>query len=92
MNQDPLENLFGGIRGGCGRSDNPTVPQFIGSIKTQIINGLSTRAIDGNCEEDDASILTNLHGFLQNGENNEEANSKHIPETHVLENVDDLAG
>ncbi|KAL1489139.1 hypothetical protein ABEB36_014082 [Hypothenemus hampei] len=67
LNQDPLENAFGNVRAGCGRADNPTAAQFISSLKTQIINGLSSRPIGGNCEEDEASLLSNLHKFLRIG-------------------------
>ncbi|KAJ8913092.1 hypothetical protein NQ315_006594 [Exocentrus adspersus] len=70
LNQDALENLFGAIRSGCG--DNPTVFQFIGSLKTQILNGLTKQALSGtNCEEDDNVLLSNLKSFL------------HVEETHT---------
>ncbi|XP_052747040.1 uncharacterized protein LOC112046793 [Bicyclus anynana] len=36
LNQDPLENLFGCIRGHCGSNPNPNVPQFIAGLKTSI--------------------------------------------------------
>lgn len=36
LNQDPLENLFGHIRYGCGFNDNAAVKQFIDSLKTQL--------------------------------------------------------
>ncbi|KAJ8965703.1 hypothetical protein NQ317_006744 [Molorchus minor] len=65
LNQDALENLFGAVRGGCGRSDNPTAVQFSGSLKTQILNGLTRQKIIGsNCEEDDTELLSNLIQFL----------------------------
>ncbi|KAJ8915349.1 hypothetical protein NQ315_008236 [Exocentrus adspersus] len=64
LNQDALENLFGAIRSGCG--DNPTVFQFIGSLKTQILNGLTKQALSGtNCEKDDNVLLSNLKSFLR---------------------------
>lgn len=65
LNQDPLENLFGAIRNGCGCNDNPNVKQFIGSLKTQILNGLTNQNFSGtNCEEDDNILLSNLRSFL----------------------------
>lgn len=65
LNQDPLENLFGSIRYGCGCNDNPTVKLFIGSLKTQILNGLTNQSVVGtNCEEDDNTLLSNLKSFL----------------------------
>ncbi|KAL1498035.1 hypothetical protein ABEB36_008897 [Hypothenemus hampei] len=70
LNQDPLENFFGAIRSGCGGADNPTIVQFVGSMKTQIINGLSTNKLGGNCEEDESSLLTNLQAFLNEGAHN----------------------
>lgn len=57
--------MFGGIRSGCGCNENPTVCQFIGSLKTQIINGLTKHTV-GNCEADDMSLLMNLKSFLGN--------------------------
>lgn len=65
MNQDPLENLFGAVRSGCGCSDNPTSSQFIASLKTQILNGLVNYKPSGtNCEEDEHTVLSNLKSFL----------------------------
>ena len=67
LNQDALENLFGAVRGGCGSGDNPTCFQFIGSLKIQILNGLTTQKLDGNCEADEHELLTNLQQFLSVG-------------------------
>ncbi|XP_044756674.1 uncharacterized protein LOC123315151 isoform X1 [Coccinella septempunctata] len=65
LNQDPLENLFGQIRYGCGCNDNPTVQQFIGSLKTQLLNGLVSQSFRGrNCEKDDNELVCNLKSFL----------------------------
>ncbi|XP_056639577.1 uncharacterized protein LOC130447009 [Diorhabda sublineata] len=66
INQDGLENLFGNIRAGCGSNENPTVTQFIGSLKTQIINGLTNQGLKGtNCEEDELTLLSNLRSLLE---------------------------
>lgn len=66
FNQDAIENLFGNIRSGCGSNDNPTVYGFVASLKTQIINGLTKQGLEGtNCEDDDASLLTNLRAFVE---------------------------
>lgn len=65
LNQDPLENLFGNVRYGCGCNDNPTVQQFIASLKTQLLNGLANQAFKSkNCEDDDHTLLSNLQSFL----------------------------
>ncbi|XP_044746220.1 uncharacterized protein LOC123307834 isoform X1 [Coccinella septempunctata] len=65
LNQDPLENLFGQIRYGCGSNDNPTVQQFIGTLKTQLLNGLVNQSFQGrNCEDDENTLLCNLKSFL----------------------------
>ncbi|KAL1516526.1 hypothetical protein ABEB36_000433 [Hypothenemus hampei] len=63
LNQDSLENAFGTIRNGCGSSDHPTTCQFISSLKTYIINGMTSQ-IKGNCEDDNSSLLTNMRSFL----------------------------
>jgi hypothetical protein len=65
LNQDALENLFGQIRGGCGSGDNPTSFQFVGSLKTQILNGLTNSSLSGtNCETGEHMLLTNFTEFL----------------------------
>ncbi|KAG8232368.1 hypothetical protein J437_LFUL008836 [Ladona fulva] len=62
FNQDPLENLFGCVRGNCGSNTRPTASQFISSLKTSIMNGLafSCNATGRNCEEDDNRLLDSL--------------------------------
>jgi hypothetical protein len=56
LSQDPLENTFGAICLHCGSSNNPTV------------SGLAFRDVCGtNFEDDDASLLNNLHSFLRGG-------------------------
>ncbi|KAJ8970571.1 hypothetical protein NQ317_000782 [Molorchus minor] len=68
LNQDALENLFGGIRSGCGCNENPTTSQFVSSPKTQVINGLANRGSKGtNCEEDDMVLLSSLRSFIESG-------------------------
>jgi hypothetical protein len=66
VNQDPLENTFGVIRSCCGCNSNPTVGQFVGALKTSIINGLAFRGLCGtNCEDDGATLLDNLQSLLK---------------------------
>jgi hypothetical protein len=66
LNQDPLKNTFGAIRLNCGSNDNPTVGQFVGALKTSIINGLAFRSLGNtNCEDDGATLLDNLQSFLR---------------------------
>ena len=67
LNQDPLEHLFGSIRGNCGCNNNPTVSQFQAALKTSIINGIAFRELkSGNCELEDepGELLSKLHDFL----------------------------
>lgn len=65
FNQDPLENLFGAIRSGCGNNDNPTVQQFGSCLRIQIMNSLLREKLHGtNCEEDDLDILSNFAKFF----------------------------
>ncbi|KAJ8946192.1 hypothetical protein NQ317_000971 [Molorchus minor] len=94
LNQDPLENLFGGIRGGCGSGDNPTAAQFSGSLKTQILNGLTHQKIIGsNCEEDEHQLLSNLTEFLVISDQAEEVvipTMTHLEQRQILnDNVAD---
>ena len=77
LNQDAVENLFGSIRAGCGCNENPTVTQFVSSLKTQIISGLTNQALQGtNCEDDEQSLLSNLRSFFSVTESEEEENPK----------------
>jgi hypothetical protein len=66
LNQDALENTFGIIRLHCGANNNPSVGQFVGALKTVILNGLRYRGLhDSACEDDGATLLDNLHFFLK---------------------------
>nr|XP_022909583.1 uncharacterized protein LOC111420776 [Onthophagus taurus] len=66
LNQDALENFFGSIRSSCGCNENPTVTQFIGAFKTQVVNGLAKGNLKGtNCEEDSLELLSNFKEFLE---------------------------
>jgi hypothetical protein len=66
LNQDPLENTFGVIRLHCGSNNNPTVGQFVGALKTSIINGFAYTGLrNASCEGDDTEFLDNLHSLLK---------------------------
>lgn len=52
LQQDPLENLFGCIRGNCGSNTNPTTGQFVDGLKTAILSRLAHIGTTGNCEID----------------------------------------
>jgi len=59
VNQDPLENFFGSIRGHGGYNSKPTPMHFVGAYKTLLIGAMSSRHSPGaNCEEDEAVNLT----------------------------------
>lgn len=47
FHEDALENLFGASRSGCGCNGNPTVSQFVSSLKTRITNGLTSPPLQG---------------------------------------------
>jgi hypothetical protein len=66
LNQDALENAFGAIRLHCGANDNPSIRQFVGALKTVILNGCTYKGLYGTaCEHDGATLLDNLHSFLK---------------------------
>lgn len=66
INQDAIENMFGGIRGYCGSNTNPTSLQFVQCLKTHIINGLTNKGIQNtNCEIDNGELLTDLLTYLK---------------------------
>lgn len=56
LQQDPLENLFGCIRGNCGSNANPTAGQFVAGLKTAVLSNLSHIVI-GNCENDENAVM-----------------------------------
>ncbi|KAL4719467.1 hypothetical protein ACJJTC_012797, partial [Scirpophaga incertulas] len=64
LQQDPLENLFGCIRGNCGSNTNPTCGQFVAGLKTAILSNLSHLGTTGNCEIDHNKIINNLDALL----------------------------
>lgn len=60
LNQDPLENFFGIIRGLCGQNYRPTCSQFISAFKTCLINNLHSTSTTMNCEHDGTEFLISL--------------------------------
>ncbi|KAF9409722.1 hypothetical protein HW555_011012 [Spodoptera exigua] len=69
LQQDPLENLFGCIRGNCGANYNPTAGQFIAALKTSILSNLA-HLNTGNCESDYCeSIIDNYKEVLTKSTN-----------------------
>ncbi|XP_049868630.1 uncharacterized protein LOC126368613 isoform X2 [Pectinophora gossypiella] len=64
LQQDPLENLFGCIRGYCGSNTNPTTGQFVAGLKTAILNNLSRVGTTGNCETDNNVVINNFETML----------------------------
>ncbi|KAJ8708707.1 hypothetical protein PYW08_010089 [Mythimna loreyi] len=69
LQQDPLENLFGCIRGNCGANYNPTAGQFIAALKTAILSNLAHLST-GNCESDYCeSIIDNYKEVLTKSTN-----------------------
>lgn len=58
VNQDAVENLFGGVRSHGHRNVNPTAESFVHSLKALMLNNLASWKSSGeNCEEDDAEVL-----------------------------------
>ncbi|XP_052746941.1 uncharacterized protein LOC128199842 isoform X2 [Bicyclus anynana] len=90
LNQDPLENLFGCIRGHCGSNPNPNVPQFIAGLKTSIVNNLKYKSSLKNCEADANSLLTNMTTFLKTNtytlstNSNTLSTSNNIPDDNTI--------
>lgn len=58
VNQDAVENLFGGVRSHGHRNVNPTAESFVHSLKALMLNNLASYKSSGeNCEEDNAEVL-----------------------------------
>lgn len=64
LQQDPIENLFGCIRGNCGSNSNPTCSQFVAGLKTAILTNMSHMGTSGNCETDNSVIINNFETLL----------------------------
>ncbi|KAG8238574.1 hypothetical protein J437_LFUL018403 [Ladona fulva] len=66
LNQDPLENFFGGIRFHCETARNPTMEQFTSAFKSSIIRDISSHwSRRMNCLPDDDSLMAELEEFIQ---------------------------
>lgn len=63
LQQDPLENLFGCIRGNCGANTKPTAGQFVAGLKTAVLSNLSHIVI-GNCENDENEVFISNYKTL----------------------------
>jgi hypothetical protein len=58
LNQDVLQNTFGAIRLHCVSNNTPSIGQFLNTLNTVIMNGLSLRGLlNPNCEDDGATLL-----------------------------------
>lgn len=67
LNQDPLENFFGQIRGHGGANTNPTPLQFKHSFVTLLLSSISNTTVSGNCEiNNDPLLLTLSELYKQN--------------------------
>jgi hypothetical protein len=66
MCQNPLENTFRAIRSYSSSNNNPTVGQFVDTLKTGSINGLACRSVQGsNCEDDGATLMDNPQSLFR---------------------------
>lgn len=98
LQEDPIENLFGCIRGNCGSNVNPTVGQFVGGLKTAILSNLSHISV-GNCklDENDSVInncrllFSNVHNFqfLINSNLTTEEDTEEADRGAILQELED---
>jgi hypothetical protein len=56
--RDALENTHGVMHLHRGSNNNPSARQFLGALKTVIVNGLASRSKDGG-----TCLLDKLHSF-----------------------------
>jgi hypothetical protein len=83
----PFENTLGVICFHCGSNSNPTVGQFVGALKTSIINGLAFSGLHGTkCEDDGTPLLDDLHSLLKVSD----ASPPNSSTSHSRENPDDV--
>lgn len=62
LNQDDLENWFGQIRAACGSNTDPSVTQYVGAMKTVLIQQLSASVRDSNCSSEKQNPIL-LRGY-----------------------------
>ena len=60
INQDMLENMFSEVRQRGGNCENPTAQQFRFLYRAVCVNRAWTGAQGGNCEADDATLLSQI--------------------------------
>lgn len=70
LNQDALERYFGQIRQTCGSKTDPTLSQFVGGMKTLLVQTVTAPTRGSNCEandddDDDDSFLKDVEDFLK---------------------------
>jgi hypothetical protein len=83
----PFENTLGAICFHCGSNSNQTVGQFVGALKTSIINGLAFSGLHGTkCEDDGTPLLDDLHSLLKVSD----ASPPNSSTSHSRENPDDV--
>jgi hypothetical protein len=88
LNQDPLENTSGAIRFHCGSNNKPTVGQFVGALKTSIINVIALSGLHGtNCEDNGTPLLDDRHSLLKVSD----ASPPSPSTSHSRENPDDVS-
>ncbi|CAG4923331.1 unnamed protein product [Colias eurytheme] len=95
LQQDPLENLFGIIRGNCGANTNPTTGQFIAALKTAVLSRLATTGAKGtNCETDhNEAIINNFKTLFTRSVTTEKENEDEGPVPFTIEfNIKELDG
>lgn len=58
--------MFGSVRSHCGNNRIPNVKQFIGALKTCIVNNFAFNEVSqgANCQDDDSSLLSSLQTLL----------------------------
>ena len=90
LTQDPVENLFGCIRGNCGSNTNPTTGQFVAGLKTAILSSLAHIGNTGNCETDHNVIINNFRKLLSLSQSTHIHAEPEILATDELPDVSDI--
>ena len=60
LNQDPLENLFGTLRGRSGCNQNPSAMTMRRNLQYFMVADLEKSSLSTNCEEDDSTALLSV--------------------------------
>ena len=86
LNQDPLENLFGILRGRSGCNQNPSSMAMRRNLQYVMVADLEKPSLSTNCEEDDSTALLSVFDRGVRKELDKLVNRKSVAGDQIYEN------